>query len=211
MESALSLASIAFALSLGAISPGPSFILVARTAVAASRTDAVATAVGMGVGAAAFALAALLGLNAVFAAAPWAYTGGKIVGGLYLIYLAFRIWQGARQPLVVPESQSTDVLRNETPLRAFALGLGTQLSNPKTAVVFSSVFAALLPQHPPMAFYVLLPLIAFTIDVSWYTVVAYALSSPSSRSAYLRHKAWVDRAAASVMGLLGVRLLTMTK
>ena len=48
---------------LGAISPGPSFVVVARTAAAASRRDGLATALGMGVGGLVFASAALLGLD----------------------------------------------------------------------------------------------------------------------------------------------------
>ena len=43
------------AILLGAISPGPSFVLVARTAVAVSRRDALATALGMGAGGLVFA------------------------------------------------------------------------------------------------------------------------------------------------------------
>ena len=46
-------------LCLGIISPGPSFVLVARVSVAVSRGDGLATAIGMGVGGAFFALLAL--------------------------------------------------------------------------------------------------------------------------------------------------------
>lgn len=91
------------------------------------------------------------------------------------------------------------------------IGLGTQLNNPKTAIVFSSVFAALLPQSPPASFYIALPLIAFSIDTIWYTVVACTLSSPASRTAYLRYKTHVDRAAGGIMGALGIRLITLAR
>jgi threonine/homoserine/homoserine lactone efflux protein len=207
----LPLLSITAALAVGAVSPGPSFVLVARTAVAASRRDGIATALGMGVGAAIFALAALLGLHALFTAVPWIYTALKIAGGLYLIYLAYRIWRGAKQPLTVTNTAPDQTPSGRNASRAFLIGLGTQLSNPKTAIVFSSVFAALLPQSPPASFYIALPLIAFSIDAVWYTVVACTLSSPASRTAYLRYKAHVDRAAGGIMGALGIRLITLAR
>jgi len=53
------------ALALGAISPGPSFVMVARTAVASSRVNALFAALGMGCGGIIFATAALLGLQAL--------------------------------------------------------------------------------------------------------------------------------------------------
>lgn len=211
MDHFLPLFSIAAALVVGAVSPGPSFVLVARTAVAASRRDGIATALGMGTGAGVFALAALLGLHALFNAVPWIYTALKVLGGLYLIYLAWRIWRGARQPLTVEAVASETTSPRTNASRAFLIGLGTQLSNPKTAIVFSSVFAALLPQSPPTSFYFALPLIAFSIDAGWYTIVTCTLSSPTSRTAYLRYKAWVDRAAGGVMGALGIRLITLAR
>ena len=38
-------------------------------------------------------------------------------------------------------------------------------------------------------------------------IVALALSAPAPAAAYLRWKAWIDRAAGGVMGLLGVKLI----
>jgi threonine/homoserine/homoserine lactone efflux protein len=87
------------AILLGAISPGPSFVLVARTAVAVSRRDALATALGMGVGGLIFAGTALLGLMVVLASVPWLYLAIKVAGACYLLYLALSLWNGANDSL----------------------------------------------------------------------------------------------------------------
>jgi threonine/homoserine/homoserine lactone efflux protein len=73
MQELATLASIVAALSVGVISPGPSFVMVARVAVASSRIRALATALGMGVGGAIFGAAALLGLQSVLLAVPALY------------------------------------------------------------------------------------------------------------------------------------------
>ena len=91
--------------------------------------------------------------------------------------------------------------------RTFLLGLATQVSNPKTAVVYASIFAAFLPREVPLVLALAVPAVIFCIETGWYAIVALALSSAAPRSAYLRYKTWIDRAAGGVMGLLGLRLV----
>ena len=101
MDPIFSLLSILGALVLGAISPGPSFLFVTRTAVAVSRRAGVAAAAGMGLGASTVCLLALIGVRAVLAEAEWLYIGFKLLGGAYLCYLAWRVWLGAKARVVV--------------------------------------------------------------------------------------------------------------
>jgi len=203
MTDVLSLLSILGALFLGAISPGPSFVFVVRTSVAQGRSAGLAAALGMGVGACLFGALAVLGLRTLMAEGGWLFTALKIAGGLYLVYLAWRIWQGAAEPLAV---QNADA---QTPRvgRAFWLGLGTQLSNPKIVAVFGAVFAALLPADPALWVMVALPPLIFVQETFWYAVVAYAFSSNRPRALYLGAKLWIDRAAAALIGVLGLRLI----
>lgn len=207
MDTTLSLLGIAGAMAVGAMSPGPSFVMVARTAVA-SRGDGLAAALGMGAGGLVFALAALAGLQAAFLAVPGLYLAIKGFGGAYLIYLGIRIWRGARQPLAMTQDAAgTSPRQQGRGGRTFLLGLATQVSNPKTAVVYASIFAAFLPREVPLVLALAVPAVIFCIETGWYAIVALALSSAAPRSAYLRYKVWIDRAAGGVMGLLGLRLV----
>ncbi|SDE64793.1 Threonine/homoserine/homoserine lactone efflux protein [Variovorax sp. CF079] len=205
----LPLLGIAGAMIVGAMSPGPSFVMVARTAVA-SRSDGLAAALGMGLGGIAFAVAALVGLQAAFLAVPALYLAIKLLGGLYLVYLGIRIWRGAKQPLDVAEAQAPSGNRQHG-RRALLLGLATQISNPKTAVVYASIFAAFLPRDVPLSLALALPVVIFCIETGWYAIVALALSSAAPRSAYLRYKTWIDRAAGGIMALLGAKLLSAAR
>ena len=97
--------------------------------------------------------------------------------------------------------------RHASSQRSFWLGLVTQLSNPKTAVVYASIFVSLLPHEMPLWASLVLPVVIFCIEAGWYAIVALALSTPAPAAAYLRWKAWIDRAAGGVMGLLGLKLI----
>jgi threonine/homoserine/homoserine lactone efflux protein len=196
--------TILAALLLGAISPGPSFVIVARNAIGLSRRDGLATAAGMGIGGVFFSGIALVGLYTVLAAIGWLYMGLKVAGGLYLIYLAAKIWRGAATPIALTESQTG---QQKNYRKSFWLGLSTQLSNPKTAIWYGSIFAALLPQHPPLWCYFALPPLVFTVEAGWYTVVALCFSSKRPREVYLKAKAGIDRVAAGAVAALGLRLV----
>ena len=86
-------------------------------------------------------------------------------------------------------------------------GLTTQLSNPKAAIVYASVFAAFLPSHLSVALAAALVAVVFALETGWYAIVATLLSASAPRRAYIGCKAFVDRAAGLVMLGLGLKLI----
>jgi RhtB (resistance to homoserine/threonine) family protein len=204
MDIIVPLLSILGAIVIGAASPGPSFVFVTRTAIALSRRDGVAAALGMGVGGLVYGGLGLFGLQALLSQVEWLFMTLKVLGGLYLLWLALGLWRTAARPITVAQAAEG---RPRSVRRSFTMAAVTQLSNPKTAIVYGSIFAAFLPAHvPAWTFAVLLPAI-FTIEAGWYSIVALAFSSDRPRAAYLRWKRWFDRVAGTVMGGLGLRLI----
>lgn len=204
MTELLVLATILFTVLIGAVSPGPSFILVVRTSVARSRRHGLAAAAGMGVGGMIFSTAALFGVHALFTHVSWLYAVLKTAGGLYLVYLAWRLWRAAREPLALPE----DGVASPAPShRSFLTALTVQLSNPKTALFYASIFTAVLPAQPPAWIFIAVPPLVFCTEAVWYAVVALAFSSGPPRAAYLRSKLWIDRICGALMGAIGVKLI----
>lgn len=204
MTASAAVFAILVALLLGAMIPGPSFVLVARNAIGLSRRDGLATALGMGAGALFFGGLALAGLYTLLQAVEWLYIGLKIAGGAYLTYMAWKIWRGAKQPIAMDDRLAPQA---GSVRKSFWTGITTQMSNPKTAIWYGSIFAALLPQHPPMWCYFVLPPLVFLVEFGWYTIVALCFSSRVPREMYLRAKTWVDRVAAMAIAALGLRLI----
>jgi threonine/homoserine/homoserine lactone efflux protein len=204
-DALVSLFSILTALTVGAVSPGPSFLFVTRTSVALSRRHGIAAALGMGLGACLVTTFALVGVRAVIAQVEWLYVAFKLLGGGYLIFLGVRLWQSGKAP---PANDVPGVSDPHHGLdRSFLLALATQLSNPKTLLVIGGIFAALLPAHVPLWMYLIIPPLDFTIEGSWYIFVAVAMSARAPRALYLSARNWIDRAAGCVLGALGLRLI----
>lgn len=198
----IAVSAIGVAILFGAMSPGVSFLLVARMAMSSSRRAALSVAAGMGFGAAVFAVIALAGLHTLLTLVPSLYTGLKIAGGCYLLWLALKMFRR-------PSNRFNDSSSSEdvSLLKAFMTGVFTQISNPHTALVFASIFSAVLSKNIQPVMYIILPIMAFVIDVIWYAVVACLLSTDGPRQVYIKYRKFIDKLSGSVMALLGLRLL----
>lgn len=201
----LVIASIMGAILMGAIIPGPSFLHVARTSIAGSRLNGIAAALGMGFGGVTFAALALAGLQVVIQQVPTLYIVLKGVGGLYLAWIGWNIWRSASQPLAA--SKGGNARGKGSFLRVFGLSYLIQTSNPKAAIVYAGVFAALMPAHMPLAGVLLVPVGVFMVETLWYLAVVLVFSSHRPRAAYLKAKGVIDRLAGGLMAVLGSRLV----
>lgn len=188
------------ALLLGAASPGPSFVLVSRAAVGVSRRAGVAVALGLGVVSALFALLALLGLGALLHRQPGLFHGVALMGGGYLLYVAATLLRHAAEPFVAAAESGADGGRSP-----FLRGLAVQASNPKTIIVYGSVFSAVAPLGE--GWVLGLPPLVLMVEAGWYGLVALVFSLPAMGGLFLRRKAWVDRAAGLVLAGLGLKTL----
>lgn len=198
----IAFSAIGVAILFGAMSPGVSFLLVARTAMSSSRRAALSVAAGMGFGAFVFAVIALAGLHTLLTLIPSLYTGLKLAGGCYLLWLALKMFRR-------PSNRFNDLTETEevSASKAFMTGVFTQISNPHTALVFASIFSAALSKNIQPVMYIILPTMAFIIDVLWYAVVACLLSTHGPRQAYIKYRKFIDKLSGGIMALLGIRLL----
>jgi threonine/homoserine/homoserine lactone efflux protein len=200
--SLITLVTIGFVQLLAVISPGPSFLITAQTAVARSRLDGIKIAIGLGAGSLVWSTVALLGLNVLFRVHHWLFVGMKIAGALFLLWIAIQIFRHAASPIDMSEGNGAAARRNP-----FLRGFLTQISNPKVAVFFGSIFVAMLPQDVPG--WMMLALIAIVTlnEVIWYTLVALCFGSAPVRRFYLGAKAWIDRVTGLFLGALSLRIL----
>jgi RhtB (resistance to homoserine/threonine) family protein len=201
-SSLVTLATIGFVQLLAVISPGPSFLVTARTAVAHSRAAGIRVALGLGAGTLIWSSAALFGLNYLFQQYHWLFLAMKIGGALFLIWIAIQIFRHAAHPLKMDLSKGNGDAKNP-----FVQGLLTQLSNPKVAVFFGSIFVAMLPRE--VAPWMIAALIAIVTlnEIAWYSVVALFFGLPPVHRAYLAAKRWIDRVTGVFLGALGLRLV----
>ena len=186
-----------------AISPGPAVLMSARTGLTEGARTGVMLAMGIGAGAVVWALAAMFGLNIVFAAAPSLLWALKIGGAAYLLWMAWHLWRDAKTPFVTEDSRPVP----RSAFAAFRLGLWTNLANPKPAVMFSSIFLGTI--HPDTPFWVLglLLLIIFAAETLWNSLVSRIFAMERTRARYISLKTLIDRCFGGALALLGIKIV----
>jgi threonine/homoserine/homoserine lactone efflux protein len=193
--------AVAGLLTMGAVSPGPAVLMSARTGVSEGLRTGFYLALGIGAGAVAWAVLALSGLAVIFEVAPTLLWAFKIAGGIYLVWIAYGMWRHAAEPLPnltdAPPRSAASALR---------LGLFTQLSNPKPAVLLSAVFIGTVPPGTPLWVLVALLTFLFTVETGWNTIVARIFSFDRTRRAYTGAKPMIDRVFGGLLGLLGLKI-----
>jgi threonine/homoserine/homoserine lactone efflux protein len=184
-----------------AITPGPAVFYIVTRSVTQGRASGLASVAGVALGNLGNAVAAAIGLAALFAISSLAFSLVKYLGAAYLFYLGIRaLW--AR------EEASAEAEFVSAPLaRIFRDGFVVALFNPKTTIFF----AAFLPQfmHAGPSPLQSIVLGALFVGIASITDTLYALTAGSAAS-YLR-KARGLRAAGryvSAAAFIGLGLLT---
>lgn len=203
MTVASTIAFIAAVFVLGA-TPGPAVFAIIARALASGLRPAFAFHLGVLCGDVVLMLAAILGLAAVAQALGEWFVVVKIAGGLYLVWLGWKLWTSE------PQAPGPEALVPAAEVRRNVLaGLMLTLSNPK-AIVF---YAAFLPTFIDLTsiglpdFAILALVIAAVLTA---TNMAYALLAARARVFFKSRRAMrnLDRAAGTMMIGAGVAVAT---
>jgi threonine efflux protein len=182
------------------VTPGANVLVVSSLAASGSRKAACFAGLGVTVVAGIWSALAVLGVHAVFAAHPYLRIGLQVAGGLYLVYVALRLWSSGSGAAGAQRLQMS-------PVAAFRLGFLTNIMNPKSALFFGSVFATALPADPAGALLAAAVLLVIANALCWHLFLAIAFSNPRVQAAYARRRRVFSRVASVLVGAFGLRLL----
>jgi len=197
------LAYLAFA--IGVASPGPSVLAVMGMAMSQGRARALALASGVVSGSLFWGLCASLGLAALMQRYAAALMLVKVLGGLYLLWMA---WQAARKAL---RGARADVGAAAGPApgygRLYLRGAAMHLTNPKAVVVWLSVVSLAMPAGAAASDALLFVASCVPLSAAIFTCYALAFSTLPARRAYRAGERGINAVLAGVFGYAGLRML----
>jgi threonine/homoserine/homoserine lactone efflux protein len=162
-------------------------------------------ALGAATGSLAWGLAAAFGLASLLVRYPTAFDIIRIAGATYLALLGiWTIWHAGSVDL----SDSTDPpARRYTWWRAYGIGLGADLLNPKMGVFYLAIIPQFIPTTSNIfTWSMLLMAIEFTVAVACLTTYALLASSARQLLTKTRTVTWIERVFGLCLIGFGVRV-----
>jgi threonine/homoserine/homoserine lactone efflux protein len=126
------------------ITPGPDMSLWLSRTIGSGRAAGVASMVGTNVGCVVHTLLAAFGVSALIAASQAGFFVLKIIGALYLLWLAVdAVRNGSSLNVKTSENASTSLMSS------FVLGITINLTNPKVVLFFITFLPQFVSAHDP--------------------------------------------------------------
>ncbi|MDC0881817.1 LysE family translocator [Candidatus Marinimicrobia bacterium] len=196
------LIGMSFVCALGAISPGPSLVVVLRNTVSGGRISGAMTGVGHGIGLTVYAFIAVMGLSSILIANEQIFKALQWAGALVLTWLAFNL-------ITNNPSNSTKSYKSSQ-RRGFLEGFMISFLNPKILVFMVAVFSQFI--NPDITNYgrFIMAIVAGAIDTAWYVLVATVLASTSIVDKLRVHAIIIDRFIGLVLLILATMLIIKT-
>lgn len=187
---------------IGVASPGPANLAIASTSVSQGRRNGLLLAMGVILGSAIWGIVAAFGLSATLMTLGWAFTALKIVGGIYLLWLAVNSFRSSLRSDSMPMPQPSEKTRNY-----FLRGLLIHLTNPKAVFVWLAIIALGLKPDSPlwMTFAILIG--CEILGLLIFGGYALLFSTNTAIRAYARLRRGLEAFMALAFGIAGIKLL----
>lgn len=186
--------SLALVCLLGAMSPGPSLVVVVRQSITGGSRAGITCAVAHGVGIFLWAALMVSGLGALVVASPDIFLAFRFAGAAFLFYLGI---QSLRATSAGSEEVTAPFDGNHgSPARE---GFLIALTNPKIAVFFGALFSQFIRPDAPAVEQWMIAGTAAIIDILWYAAVALLLSRTAVLAQFQRRNVLLSRVFGAIL------------
>ena len=168
----LLLAKIVLVCLLGAMSPGPSMVVVVNNAIYKNKFNGILTAIGHGIGIGVYALFAVIGIGLIIKTNLFLFNGIKILSVFFLFYLGLQ---------AIFRSKKINFEKNTIKygVKSFFEGFGISILNPKILIWFLAIYSQFMSVNNNNILNISLILIASLVDALWYILLVNLVTAKS--------------------------------
>ena len=185
---------------LGAMSPGPSMVVVINDAIFKNRFHGILTSLGHGIGISVYALFAVLGIALIIKTNLLIFNGIKFLSIIFLIYL------GVKSLL---NKSRLDFNKNNLKdgIASFLQGLNISLLNPKIFIWFIAIYSQFMSLNNDLFFNTTLILTAGLVDAVWYITLTLLVTSNIALEFFKNKNILLQKFIGSIFIIIGAVLL----
>lgn len=188
---------------LAIMSPGPDFAMICRNSLVYSRRTGVYSALGIALGIVVHVTYSLVGIGLLIFQSIVLFSIIKLLGAGYLIYIGYKSWQA--KP-IKNESNTQKARQDISRFNAIKIGFITNILNPKVTLFFFSLFTQVISPNTPITIRIVYGLQMFILTLSWFTLVAIAISHPIIKNRFLSISHYVEKTMGAILIALGIKV-----
>ena len=191
---------IVFVCLLGAMSPGPSMMVVINNAIFKNKLNGILTALGHGLGIGIYALFAVIGIGLIIKSNLMIFNSLKILSIIFLFYLGI-------QAIIKTNQLELSEIDVKDGIQSFFQGLTISILNPKILIWFLAIYSQFMSLNNDKFFNLSLILIASVVDALWYLLLVNLVTSKSVFK-LLRNKSYlIQKIVGCLFIILSIILL----
>ena len=185
---------------LGAMSPGPSMVVVINNAIFKNRLNGILTSIGHGVGIGIYALFAVLGIALIIKTNLYVFNVIKFLSIIFLVYLGINL-------MITDDKLEFDGKDINSGFTSFLQGLSISLLNPKIFIWFVAIYSQFMSVDNDMIFNTILILTASIIDAIWYVILTLLVTTNIALDFIKDKSVLLQKFVGSVFIIIGALLL----
>ena len=185
---------------LGAMSPGPSMVVVINNAIFKNRLNGILTSIGHGIGIGIYALFAVLGIALIIKTNLYVFNLIKFLSIIFLVYLGINL-------IITDDKLEFDGKDINSGFTSFLQGLSISLLNPKIFIWFVAIYSQFMSVDNDMIFNTILILTASIIDAIWYVILTLLVTTNIALDFIKDKSVLLQKFVGSVFIIIGALLL----
>ena len=185
---------------LGAMSPGPSMVVVINNAIFKGRFHGILTSLGHGIGIGMYALFAVLGVALIIKTNLLVFNVIKSLSIIFLIYLGIK-------SMIDKDKLDFDKKDLSGGFTSFLQGVSISLLNPKIFIWFVAIYSQFMSLENGKAFNLTLILTAGIVDTIWYVILTLLVTSNIALEFFKNKNVILKKFVGSVFIIIGALLL----
>ncbi len=185
------------------MSPGPDFAMICRNSLIYSRRTGVYCALGIALGILVHVTYSLVGIGLLISKSIILFSTIKLLGAAYLIYIGYK----SLQAKPAKKNLGNQIARQDiSRFEAIKIGFITNILNPKVTLFFFSLFTQVISPNTPAIIRIVYGLQMFVLTLSWFTLVAIAISHPIVKNRFLSVSHYVEKTMGAILIALGIKV-----
>jgi len=190
---------------LAIASPGPNILAVIGTSMSMGRASGIALSLGVASGSFTWAVLTVVGLSAILSKYSAALIAIKLLGGVYLLWLAYKSFKSAAAKHDIEAKELAGGKR--TAFGYVRRGYIIQMTNPKAALAWIAIISLGLQEGAPLWVGGVIVVGTFFLSILIHTLYAVAFSTSVMVRIYGQARRYIQASLGAFFAFAGIRLL----